>query len=273
MLSFAKRICAVRSLRLLVIAAMAPALALAQTTPSPVDVMVVGVFPMGNGNHDIHNLTVDDMLAPKRQAEIATIVDAIARFRPNKVAIERDKDIADQRYAKYLAGTLAPAPDEMAQYGFRLAKRIHASAVYGIDADGDFPYPPLEAYAKAHGFADLLAGQHAIVDQQIAEEARLLAEKGIAADLRYLNDPARLKTDNAFYRTALRIGGGNEQPGVDLLTGWYRRNFTICANLLQVSKPGDRIVVFFGAGHAFLLRQCVSETPGMRLVEAVDYLP
>lgn len=31
--------------------------------------------------------------------------------------------------------------------------------------------------------------------------------------------------------------------------------------------------VLYGSGHAFLLRQCVSEMPGYRLVEANDYLP
>jgi hypothetical protein len=47
----------------------------------------------------------------------------------------------------------------------------------------------------------------------------------------------------------------------------------ICANLVQLARPGDRIVVFYGSGHAFLLRQCVAETPGFRLVEANAYLP
>jgi hypothetical protein len=56
------------------------------------------------------------------------------------------------------------------------------------------------------------------------------------------------------------------------MTAWYRRNFLICANLMQLSQPGDRIVVFYGDGHALLLRQCVSETPGMALVEPDDYL-
>jgi hypothetical protein len=32
-------------------------------------------------------------------------------------------------------------------------------------------------------------------------------------------------------------------------------------------------VAFYGAGHAFLLRQRVSEMPGYRLVEANDDLP
>jgi hypothetical protein len=41
---------------------------------------------------------------------------------------------------------------------------------------------------------------------------------------------------------------------------------------VQRAKPGDRVVVFYGSGHAFLLRQCVSEMPGYRLIEANDYL-
>ena len=98
-------------------------------------------------------------------------------------------------------------------------------------------------------------------------------EQGVAATLRYLNDPVRLRQDNSFYRQTLRIGAGTDQPGADLLTAWYRRNFLICANIVQNSHPGDRIVVFYGSGHAFLLRQCVAETPGFVLVEPNSYLP
>ena len=54
-----------------------------------------------------------------------------------------------------------------------------------------------------------------------------------------------------FYRNLLRVGGGAEQPGADLLAAWYRRNFHICANLVQLAQPGDRVVVFYGSGHAF----------------------
>jgi hypothetical protein len=104
-------------------------------------------------------------------------------------------------------------------------------------------------------------------------EARVLAQDGIAADLRRLNDPARLASDQGFYRSMLRIGLGSDQPGVDLVTAWYHRNLQICANLLQMAKPGDRVVIFFGAGHALLLRQCVAETPGYQLIEPNDYLP
>ena len=47
----------------------------------------------------------------------------------------------------------------------------------------------------------------------------------------------------------------------------------IFARLMQAARPGDRIVVVYGSGHSYWLRQLVQTTPGFRLVEANDYLP
>jgi Family of unknown function (DUF5694) len=142
-----------------------------------------------------------------------------------------------------------------------------------IDVDGDFPYEAVQAFAQTHGVSQMLERFNAEIGTFVKTQTGLLQEKGIAATLRYLNDPERLSHDNAFYRQTLRVGAGQQQPGVDLLTVWYRRNFLTCANLIQNSHPGDRVVVFYGSGHAFLLRQCVAETPGFILVEPNRFLP
>jgi len=245
----------------------------AQPKAPPVEVMIVGVFHMSNPGQDLHNMQVEDVLAPRPQAQIAAVTKALARFHPDKVAVEWPEEAVAGRWPKYLAGTLPPSRNEVVQFGFRLAKTARANSVWGIDVDGDFPYDPVKAWADAHRLAPLLDAQGAALDAFTAREQRLLAERGVAAALRNINDPARLAGDNAFYRTALRIGADKEQPGADLLTAWYRRNFLICAKLLQLSRPGDRIVVFFGYGHAFLLRQCVQESPGLELIEPNAYLP
>src|SRR5579875_1645532 len=244
----------------------------AEPSPPPVQVMIVGGFHMANPGRDLHNVKVDDVLAPKRQAELAHIAAALARFAPTKVAAESSADIA-ARYTKYLAGTLPPSRNEVVQLGFRLARVSGLRQVYGIDVEGDFPYESVQAYAKAHGQEALLDSANAKVEQFTRTQQDILASKGISATLRFLNDPSTLKDNNGFYRDMLRVGSGSEQPGAELLTAWYRRNFMICANLIQLSAPGDRIVVFYGAGHAFLLRQCVAETPGFKLVEPNAYLP
>jgi hypothetical protein len=247
-----------------------PASAVATTTPKPAEVMIVGDFHMSNPDRDLHNVQVPDMLTPGPQAQIAAVVRSLARFRPTLVAAEWDGTTVSERYPKYLAGTLATSRNEVVQLGFRLA-RAAAATMRGIDVEGDFPYDAVADYAKAHGETAILDGAGADIQTMVDTQTRLLAGGGVAATLRYLNDPRRLEGDNAFYRTLLRIGGGEDQPGAALLTAWYRRNFLICANLLQLAKPGDRVVVFYDSGHAFLLRQCVRETPGVKLVEPNDF--
>ncbi|HZL00120.1 MAG TPA: DUF5694 domain-containing protein [Caulobacteraceae bacterium] len=241
-------------------------------TPAPVEVMIVGDFHMNNPGRDLHNVAVDDVLEPKRQAQIAAVVHGLARFRPTLVAAEWSAQTVRDRYAAFTAGTLAPSRNEVVQLGFRLARETGA-AMEGVDVEGDFPYDAVAVWAAAHGQTPLLDVAGAQVEAFTREITRRLASGGVSDALRFLNDPARIESDNGFYRTMLRVGAGTVQPGADLLTAWYRRNLLICANLIQLTRPGDRMVVFYGSGHAFLLRQCVRETPGFRLVEPNDFLP
>ncbi|MBL8773078.1 MAG: hypothetical protein JNK30_16975 [Phenylobacterium sp.] len=252
--------------------AVAAAPLVAEAASPPVEVMIVGDFHMSNPGADLHNTEVDDVLTPARQAEIQRVTDGLARFRPTVVAAEWPAGTVAERYATYLEGALPASRNEVVQLGFRLAKQTGARMI-GIDVEGDFPYEAVQAYAQAHGQTGVLNDAEREIAAQVAEQSGLLRARGVAPTLRYLNDPVRIARDNAFYRAMARVGGGTEQPGVDLLTAWYRRNFAICANLVQAAKPGDRVVVFYGAGHTFLLRQCVAETPGLKLVEPNAYLP
>ncbi len=236
-----------------------------------VQVMIVGGFHM-SGGHDMHNVQVDDVLAPKRQAEIQAVVDGIAKFKPTMVDAEWDEPYTAQKYADYRAGKLPPSHNEVVQLSFRLARQMDIP-VHGIDVDGDFPYELVEAYAKAHGETAVLDAANADVQTMVNTVSKTLASGTIGQTLRSMNDPARIAHDNGFYGSMLHIGGSKEQPGADLLTAWYKRNAYICANIVQLAKPGDRVVVFYGSGHAFLLRQCVSTIPGFKLIEANDYLP
>ncbi len=244
----------------------------ASAAEAPVSVMIVGDFHMSNPGRDIHNAQADDMLAPKRQAEIKAVIAGIARFHPTLVAAEWPADLVATRYKQYEAGTYPVSHNEVVQLGFRLAKASSARMI-GIDVDGDFPYAAVDSYAKAHRQEAILKRANAGIEADVQKQNRLLKHGTVGGVLRWLNDPAQIAHGNDFYRMTLRIGAGKEQPGADLLTAWYKRNFRICANLVQAAKPGDHVVVFYGSGHGFLLRQCVSEMPGYKLVEPNAYLP
>lgn len=239
----------------------------------PVRVMIVGTVHLSNTNLDALNVAVDDVFAEKRQAELAEVDAALARFAPTAVALEWPAETVAERFPQYLAGTLEPSRNEVVQIGFRLARTAGVDRVHGIDVEGDFPFDPVIAYAQAHGQTPIIDAAMASLESAVAATQQVVDSQSIGALLAHLNDPGRLAADHGFYRTLLRIGGGAEQPGVALLAAWQKRNLETCARLIQLARPGDRIVVLFGAGHAFLLRQCVSETPGFELVDPLEFLP
>ena len=109
--------------------------------PAPAEVLVLGVYHMANPGRDIFNMQADDVLAPRRQAEIAQLVEVLRRFQPTKVAVERD--VWDSRvpkdYADYLAGKHELTRNEVEQVGFRLARELGHKTVYPVDTDGEFP--------------------------------------------------------------------------------------------------------------------------------------
>ena len=65
---------------------------LAQQAPngSRAQVLVLGTYHMANRGHDIFNMQVDDVLAPRRQSEIVQLIEVLKKFNPTKIAIERD---------------------------------------------------------------------------------------------------------------------------------------------------------------------------------------
>jgi len=71
-------------------ALFAATISVAQTAPvpAPVSVIIVGDFHMDNPDRDLHDMKADDVLLPKRQAEIQAITQSLAGFRPTKVMAE-----------------------------------------------------------------------------------------------------------------------------------------------------------------------------------------
>ncbi|HWW62148.1 MAG TPA: DUF5694 domain-containing protein, partial [Thermoanaerobaculia bacterium] len=124
----------------LILAFTVSGVATAQQAPARPEVLVLGTYHMNNPGRDIVNTQVDDVLAPKRQAEVATLIEALAAFKPTKIAVERSTDDAriHKDYAAYLAGTHELTRNEIEQIGFRLAKELGHKDIYGVDTDGEF---------------------------------------------------------------------------------------------------------------------------------------
>src|SRR5207244_11355564 len=83
---------------ILAVSQQAPLERPAPPAPARAEVLVLGVYHMSNPGHDIFNMQADDVLAPKRQAEIAQVMAVLKRFQPTKIAV--DGDPGDNRLSK-----------------------------------------------------------------------------------------------------------------------------------------------------------------------------
>ena len=254
--------------------------AVAQPT-RPVEVMVVGTYHMANPGRDIHNVKADDVLKPQRQRELDALSAALAEFRPTKIVVERvakTPALLDHRYAEFTPAELGKNRDERVQVAYRLAHRLGHKTVYAIDENpgpGEpdyFPFGKVVAWAKANNAqarVDAIMAEGASAVKRI-EEAQ--AKGSIADVLIGLNSPEQTNRDQGLYYTILSIGDTDAQPGADLNAMWYLRNAKIFAKLMTVAKPGDRVLVVYGAGHNYWLRHFAAHSPGYVNVDPAPYL-
>ena len=267
-----------------VAALVLPTPALSQTPePEPVEVMILGAYHMGNPGQDVHNARIDPVTTPDKQAQLEAVAEGLARFRPTAIAVERiardQSTLLDHRYPDFTPADLLTNPDERIQLGYRLAHRLGLERVYAIDEqdrEGQpsyFPFEDVQTWAAANGGGERLGAMHGEIAAVLADLERRQATESVARLLTRINAPERVRWDQGFYARLMTFGAGDEQPGAVLNACWYARNAQIFARLLQVARPGDRIVVVYGSGHNYWLRQMVETTPGFRLVEPAGYLP
>src|SRR3989442_12795799 len=75
---------------ILAVSQQAPLERPAPPAPARAEVLVLGVYHMSNPGHDIFNMQADDVLAPKRQAEIAQVMAVLKRIHATTSSRERD---------------------------------------------------------------------------------------------------------------------------------------------------------------------------------------
>jgi hypothetical protein len=235
-------------------------------------VMLVGTYHFSNPGKDLNNVKAVDVLTGQRQRELGAVTAALAKFAPTRVAVEWPEQVVKERYAKYRDGQLPESRNEVVQLGFRLAHERGLQTVHGLDVEGDFPFDAVVAWAREHGRAGEIDAMLAGGAREVAHISALQDRTTIGGVLRDLNTHESILRNHSFYPPMLTMGAGEDQPGVKLLSAWYTRNLAICARLLQEIKPGDRVAVFYGQGHIYLLQQCLREQPGVQLVDPNVYL-
>ena len=251
------------------------AAAAAQPAPQQqrAEVLILGAYHMANPGRDVFNMEADDVLAPKRQAEITELLEVLKRFRPTKVTVEATvwEDTRPKQYADYLAGKHELSRNEIEQIGFRLAKELGHATIYPVDVDGEFPWMRVDKFAKATGQSQVMERIRSEVGEMVKRQDAFLESHTILETLLMMNSDAKVAEDIGYYHRQAHLCEPGDWAGPDLLASWYQRNIRIFGNIANlVESPGERILVIYGAGHLGWLRQAVAGDPTMTLRTLAD---
>jgi len=250
-------------------------------------IMILGTFHFANPGLDSYKPQYEvDIFSEKRQAELNEIIDKLLKFKPTKVMLEVSRvandSLLNDRYSKYLKGVydLSTRHSETYQLGFRLAEEAGHRYLYAIDekldwygANLDWENFRFEAYQESLGqkekanrynyqkffeWQDSLKMKHSLKDHYIL-----------------INNPKVLRKGHQIYLTNTGLtGAGDNYIGADAVGRWYGRNMRIYSNIYDLTDfdQKERIVLIYGAGHVWTLRQILMDSPDYEYVELSNFL-
>lgn len=246
----------------------------AQQSAARAEVLVLGTYHMANPGRDIFNIDAGDVLAPKRQSEIAQVVAVLKAFQPTKIAVERDpgdKRIV-QDYTDYLAGKHDLTRNEVEQIGFRLAREMGHKTLYPVDADGEFPFPRLVKYASATGRSKELDAMMSETGEMVKAQSAFLASHTVLETLLAMNADDKVAAAIGAYFRMAQFGEPWDWAGADLVADWFRRNMRIFTNITRlIEAPNERVLVIYGAGHQGWLQFPLGNSPNIRLRKLAEF--
>lgn len=264
----------------------------AQLTSAPlaqkIKVYIVGTFHFDGSAGDVYKTTREDMKTPENQRQLDDLVRRLAKASPDKVFVEWTADrqgYVDTTYSLYRQNEFELGNNEVYQVGYRLGKLLQHPRIFCADAGGDFDYDSLVSYAAQHHQTQILTDLNHPKDSI----ARLITAR-IGAIYSYYQSPSgHTLTDviisnntpeviasgaDLYNLVYARIGEGQDYPGADLASDFYKRNMRIYTNILrQIDVAHDKsILIYIGSGHVSFLKEIFSSSLLFEVEDVISLL-
>lgn len=248
------------------------------------EIMILGTFHFSHADNasDVKGEDNLEIESETRQAELRAVIDRLKRFKPTRIAVEMmatDQARQDALFKAYADGTWTLGQNETYQLGFRLARELGIDGVSCVDTRP----PQVEVDATVEDWEAYARDRHELAKWQAYNEPNRQANAYIDAlksrmtlveYLRFMNDGKTKRRFKQFFLTGLvDVGVGDTYLGADLTGYWYRRNTRIFSNIKRlVEDKNDRILVIYGASHAWVLEELFEASPEFQVVDVETVL-
>lgn len=237
-----------------------------------------------------------DPFTPKRQKELATIVDQINAYQPDLIVVERlpeDQRELDSAYALFVKDKikLTDLPDgrsEVYQLGFVLGKKLGLTSIVGVNAPGGTSQSILSNGRNIDRYKEENVQLRSLVNDKYEQLRK--GSLSFSDYITFLNQPQTIqKIYHLRYMTPARVTDGRftnpdkmvdtafvnpKYIGAELISVFRNRDYKIYSNIVttQLAQQSKRIVVIIGGAHIGSLRSIFRDDPEYKLVETTTYL-
>ncbi len=248
------------------------------------NVILIGTVHFNNPGFDRSKVADINILDATRQRELEELTAAIAKkYRPDKVFVEScfaTSNQLNQQYILFRSGqpffnedTLSAfhkkfyTQNEIFQLGFRLAKKSKNDSIYSMDYLLEQRYDLLEAeFGKS---SNLSADSYTAALKQLGSQVNDCLSGSLTSILKCLNAPELMRRNKGMYISYInRLSNEPDFFGPDFVSGWFKRNLIMYANVQnQVSENDKNIVIIAGVGHAAMFYDFIKNDPGFNLID------
>ena len=205
------------------------------------------------------------------------LVEYIAKFKPTKIMVEKGANTGYlmEYYNNYLNDPKTARAAEVDQIAFPLMKKFDLDTLYGVDApslvrewmrgkDSTILEPIINSiYDYDEDLHDRYDDKY---DEWYTRDDKLTLNNELLPYFKHMNCDKVLDRGWGAYLVGNFKNKGYK--GTDaLMVNWYSRNLRIYRNIQDLTEPGDRIMVLFGAGHMTILKNLFECSPEYDLVK------
>lgn len=237
-----------------------------------------------------------DAFTPKKQKELAEIVNSIEKYQPDLIVVERlpeDQRELDSTYALFLNDKLKLADlqdgrGEEYQLAFVLGKRLGLKKIVGVNAPGGTS----QGILSNGDNIELYKAEGVQLRNIVNAKYEQIRSGNLSFNdyIKFLNQPETIqKVHHLRYITPARVTNAKftnpdkmvdtifinpRYIGAELTSVFKNRDYKIYSNIVttQLAQQAKRIVVIIGLAHVGSLRSIFRDDPAYRLIETTSYL-
>ena len=195
----------------------------------------------------------EDVLMDK-QAEILDLVDFLADFKPNKIAVEWEKSEQEELNNGFTKSEENYEMHEIEQVGFRLATKLDHKTIFAVNWAGLLTQEEMVTLNQSiqEDYPDVLQA----VEVFSEKSAAISPDQTLLEAYRKLNNQELTKDLEQMYLSFLGVEKNGQNIGVAFLSKWIERELTIVKNISEIlEKPKERILVVVGGDHLWMLKK------------------